>query len=85
MKIQSLHINRGYSSSNATLRGELVFRSEEDGDTELKIKLDEQLSIDIVKLCAEAIVRAGQAAAKSLTSEALQITAIEHKSDTDED
>ncbi len=77
MKLQSLHIHRGYSST-APLRGELVFKSEETEETELKMKLDEQLSIDIVQFCADAIVRAGQAAAKSLTSEALQVTAIEH-------
>ena len=78
MKLQSLHINRGYSN-DAPLRGELVFKSEATEETELKMKLDEQLSIDIVQFCAEAIVRAGQTAAKSLTSEALQITAIEHQ------
>ena len=77
MKLQALHIHRGYSN-DAPLRGELTFESSSDEKTELKMKLDEQLSIDIVNLCAEAIVRAGQAAAKSLTSEALQVTAIEH-------
>ena len=77
MKLQALHIHRGYSH-DAPLRGELTFESSSDEKTELKMKLDEQLSIDIVNLCAEAIVRAGQAAAKSLTSEALQVTAIEH-------
>lgn len=80
MKLQSLHIHRGYSTTQP-LRGELVFKSEEPEETELKMKLDEQLSIDIVQFCADAIVRAGQAAAKSLTSEALQVTAIEHKSE----
>jgi len=77
MRLKSLHIHRGYSD-DAPLRGELTFRAEE-GEHELKMKLDEQLSIDIVNLCAEAIARAGQAAAKSLTSEALQVTAIEHR------
>ena len=78
MKLQSIHVNRGYSPRNdAPLRGEIVFLSE-DGDNEMKLKLDEQLSIDIVELCASAIVRAGQEAAKSLTAEGLQVKAIEH-------
>ena len=75
MKLSSLHINRGYNDKNP-LRGEVVFQS--DDDTELKMKLDEQLSIDVVNLCAAAITRAGQTAAKALTAEALQVTAIEH-------
>ena len=78
MKLQSIHINRGYAA-NGTLRGEIVFKDDEE--TELKLKLDEQLSADILKLCADAIVRAGQVAANALTAEALQVTAIEHKSD----
>lgn len=77
MQLKSLHVHRGYSD-DAELRGELVFKSEDE--SELKLKLDEQLSIDIVELCARAIVRAGEAAAKALASEALQVKAIEHDS-----
>jgi len=75
MQLKSLHVHRGYSD-NAPLRGELVFKS--DDESELKMKLDEQLSIDIVQLCADAIARAGQEAAFALTAEALQVAAIEH-------
>ncbi len=73
MKMKSLHINRGYQE-DAPLRGEVVF----SGEAEIKMQLDEQLSIDIVALCAEAIAQAGREAAKALTSEALQAIAIEH-------
>ena len=76
MKLKSLHIHRGYSD-NDPLRGELVFKT--DKEHEMKMPLDEQLSIDIVKLCAEAIVRAGQDAANAITADALQVTAIEHQ------
>ncbi len=76
MKLTSLHINRGWGEDGG-LRGEIKFATE--GGNEMKLALDEQLSIDIVSLCADAIVRAGQEAAKSLTSEALQVAAIEHK------
>ena len=86
MKLKSLHINRGYSigSEPGPLRGELTFLSDGDSQTELKMKLDEQLSIDIVGLCADAIVRAGTSAAKALASEGLQVKAIEHDSITEE-
>ena len=75
MQLKSLHVHRGYSE-DAPLRGELMFKGADD--VELKLKLDEQLSIQIVELCAQAIVRAGQAAANALTAEALQVSAIEH-------
>ena len=78
MKLKNLRIHRGYGD-DGKLRGEIEFIAE--GGNELKLALDEQLSIDIVNLCAEAIVRAGQEAAKALTAEALQVTAIEHQSD----
>lgn len=70
MQLKSLHVHRGYRD-DAPLCGELVFKAADE--SELKLKLDEQLSIDIVALCAQAIVRAGQAAAKALTAEALQV------------
>jgi len=76
MKLKSLHINRGYLA-NAPLRGEIEFVTEDK--TELKIELDEQLSREIVTLCAAAVVRAGQRAADALTTEAMQTTAIEHQ------
>ena len=76
MKLKSLHIHRGYTD-NGKLRGELEFRTDEA--VELKLPLDEQLSAEIIKLCADAIVRSGQNAANALTSSALQATAIEHK------
>lgn len=78
MKLKSLHIHRGYSD-DAPLRGELVFRT--DAEHEMKMLLDEQLSTEIVQLCADAIVRAGQHAADAITSDALQATAIEHQPD----
>ena len=78
MKLKNLHIHRGYGN-DGKLCGQIDFMAE--GGNELKLALDEQLSIDIVNLCAEAIVRAGQEAAKALTAEALQVTAIEHQAD----
>ena len=77
MKLKSLHINRGYYNDKS-LQGAIEFVS--DDKTEIKMKLDEQLSIKIVHLCADAIARAGQETAKALTAEALQVTAIEHQS-----
>lgn len=76
MKLKSLHINRGYCKGDP-LRGSIEFES--NHGTEIKVELDEQLSADIVILCANAIARAGKAAADALTSEALQATAIEHQ------
>jgi len=77
MKLKSLNISRGYYN-HKPLQGEVLFVS--DDKTEIKMKLDEQLSIEIVHLCADAIARAGQETAKALTAEALQVTAIEHQS-----
>ncbi len=80
MKVKSIHVHRGYG--DGPLRGEIKFE-DKDG-TELKIRLDEKLSAEVVCLCADAIARAGQEAAKSLTSQALAVNAIEHDGGNDE-
>lgn len=76
MKLKKLYIHRGYNA-DAPLRAELEFISEA-GD-EIKTRLDEALSREVVRLCAEAIAQAGQRAADALSAEALRQTAIEHK------
>ena len=78
MILKNLHINRGWGD-DGKLRGEITFKTDED--SELKIALDEQLSSDIVKLCADAVVRAGRKAADALTTEALNVNLIEHDDD----
>ena len=75
MILETLHINRGYGE-NGKLRGEIKFKTG-DGN-EMKITLDEQLSAEIVKLCADAVARAGKAAAEALTNDALNVNLIEH-------
>ena len=82
MKLKLLQINRGYGD-DGKLRGTIGFVNE-DGN-ELKINLDEQLSVEIVKLCAAAVIRAGVQAAESLTLEARNANLIEHEpSEVDE-
>ena len=75
MILKKLYINRGYAA-DGVLRGEIEFKT--DNGNELKITLDEQLSTDIVKLCAEAVARAGKLAAEGLTAEALSENLLEH-------
>lgn len=75
MILKKLHIHRGFGT-DGVLRGEIEFKT--DDGNELKMTLDEQLSADIVNLCAEAVARAGQVAAKALTAEALSTNLIEH-------
>ena len=65
MILKKLYINRGYGN-DGVLRGEIEFKT--DGDSEIKLKLDEQLSQEIVSLCASAVARAGQEAAKGALS-----------------
>ena len=78
MNLKKLYIHRGYGT-DAPLRGEIEFATS-DGE-EIKLKLDEQLSQDIVRLCAEAVARAGRAAAERLTAAAMKTTAIEYVPD----
>ena len=76
MILKKLYINRGYGS-DGVLRGEIEFKT--DDGNELKITLDEQLSKEIVSLCAASVARAGQKAANALTAEALSANLIEHQ------
>jgi len=76
MVLERLSISRGYSS-DGPLRGEIKFKTGEDA--EIKLVLDEQLASEIVSLCAEAVVRAGKAAADALTLDALNVSLIEHQ------
>lgn len=77
MILKSLRIHRGYGSLDDPLRGEIKFAT--DGGNELKITLDEQLLIDIVKLCAGAVAQAGKEAADSLVADANSVNLIEHQ------
>ena len=81
MILKNLHIHRGYRSEDP-LRGEIEFKTE-DGN-ELKLKLDEQLAQEIVKLCAEAVVRAGKAAADALIADASSQNLIEQETGGDD-
>jgi recombinational DNA repair protein RecT len=76
MILKKLYINRGYGSDGA-LRGEIEFKT--DSGNELKLTLDERLSQEIVKLCADAVARAGKAAAEALTADAISQNLIEHE------
>lgn len=75
MILKKLFISRGYGS-DGVLHGEVEFKS--NSGSELKLKLDEQLSKEVVALCANAIARAGTEAANALTAEALNENLIEH-------
>lgn len=81
MILKNLHIHRGYQE-DAPLRGEIEFKTE-DGN-ELKLKLDEQLSREIVVLCAQAVRRAGREAAKALVADASSQNLIEHENGDDD-
>ena len=76
MRLKSLRIHRGWTDTDP-LRGEIEFFG--PNGEEFKSKLDEQLSEDIVRVCAEAIVRAAHITAEALSADALRVTAIEHK------
>lgn len=76
MKVESVKIDRGYTfDADRRLKGTIVFMGEDK--TEIKMVLDEQLAVEIVNLCADAIARAGQDAAKAITAETLAIPALE--------
>lgn len=78
MKLKSLTVDRGWNAE-APLRCEVRFIGD-DGD-EIKTKLDEELSREVVRACADALARAGKRAATALTADSLRQTAIEHQSD----
>ncbi len=84
MKLKRLLIHRGFGSHPMSdpLRGEIEFVDE--NKTELKLALDDEFSRAIVALAAEAITRAGRAAAEALAVEAFAVTAIEHQPEDDE-
>lgn len=79
MILKKLFISRGYGSEGK-LHGDIEFKTSDGDGNELKITLDEQLSQEIVKLCADAVVRAGKKASEALVADALSQNLLEHES-----
>ena len=74
MKLQKLHLARQeYGKNVGELRGKVEFASEY-GTVELA--LDEELSAQIVSLCADGIVRATQEVAKQMTADVIEGLAL---------
>ena len=78
MKLQTINISRGYSRDEP-LHGTIEFSTPEDH--KMTLNLTEEDAIAITRQCAEAVARAGRAAAKALTADMLATVAIEHQSD----
>jgi len=80
MKLQSLNVSRGWQEGNP-LKAVVTFKSEH-GDVTLN--LDEELSAQILEVCAGEIVKASKQVAETLTAEVINRNLIEHKEEGSE-
>ncbi len=73
MEITKLYITRGekFSKHPGRLSGKVEFSSV---DGEVALNLDEQTSAEIVKLCADGIIRASSAVANLMTADIIEAT-----------
>ena len=74
MRVNKIHIERGrdWEPNKGTLAGKVEFEGDHG---EIAINLDEATSIEIMRLCSEGIVRAGNALAAIMVSEVLELNA----------
>lgn len=69
MELKSMMINRvGYGTTEGELRGKVTFVSKFG---EIELALDNQLSSEIVGLCADGIARASKHVAEQMTAEVI--------------
>jgi len=68
--------NPSYVSEPGSYSGEVVF--DNDGSS-IKIRLDAQLSSEILKLCAESMTRATKALANDITAQIINQAAAIHQ------
>jgi len=74
MRLEEMHLYRpGYGSDKGQLRGKVKFASKYG---EVELALDEETSAQIVKLCADGIVRAGREIAKVMAADVLDGLAL---------
>jgi hypothetical protein len=70
MRLEQLHVSRdAYGETKGQLRGRVEFTGSYG---KVELALDEELSLRIVRICADAIVAASREVAEKMTAEVIE-------------